>query len=205
MDEIEKLRRDWALAARFRIVRIKDNQAFILPYNMVNAEHLTDNYLVAPVWPDDSVGDSFLGSGVIRLGLSGCFNGHRLPSYQPENQTRPLESIPATAKAFAGEMVVKAKELPICLLMPNGAFSGVSGDGQRLIRWDNIQVQMTADDLGLVPPDKPQGNFWTFVRRYLEQEAKPVMMVVDRAKGINPGLGVVGEDDNGNPLYVWRK
>jgi hypothetical protein len=102
-------------------------------------------------------------------------------------------------------MESKANGRPICLLMPSGAFSGVSPDGLRLLRWDNVQIQMTADDLGMALPDKIPGQFWVFVRRYLESTAKAVIMIVDKSKGVEPGLGVMGEDESGSPLYVWRK
>jgi hypothetical protein len=102
-------------------------------------------------------------------------------------------------------MESKSNGRPICLLMPSGAFSGVSPDGLRLLRWDNVQIQMTADDLGMLLPDKIPGQFWVFVRRYLESTAKAVIMVVDKSKGVEPGLGIMGEDESGSPLYVWRK
>ena len=203
MDELEKIRREWQSALRFEVCNLVFISKIILSHYWVGSQYFNSDHTIAPVWPDGSIGDMFTGDGVVRLGLDKVFDLPRIPRESPPV---PQQQSPAAlAKAFAGEMESKANGRPICLLMPSGAFSGVSPDGLRLLRWDNVQIQMTADDLGMVLPDKIPGQFWVFVRRSLESTAKAVVMVVDKSRGVEPGLGIMGEDESGSPLYVWRK
>jgi len=202
MDELEKIRREWQSALRFEVCNLFFRSKLIVSHYWVGPQYFNSDHTIAPVWPDGSIGDMFTGDGAVRLGLDKVFNLPRIPREFPP--VPPQKSSAAIAKAFAGEMESKANGRPICLLMPSGAFSGVSPDGLRLLRWDNVQIQMTADDLGMVLPDKIPGQFWVFVRRYLESTAKAVVMVVDKSRGVEPGLGIMGEDESGSPLYVWR-
>jgi hypothetical protein len=203
----DTIRRQWFEAKWFRVTPVSTTLNYIIQRSQIaTVNAFQHGYLIQPL--DDNLqptSEQFTGDGVIRLGLDKVLDGSDIPLPLPPEKPTPVKpSQIAIARDFVSRLTQESKEVPICVLMPSGAFMGVSEDGTKLQRWDNIQVQLVADRLGVAPTEKVGSQFWVFARRILEDQAKHITMVTQASTGVPKGLGTMGEDFDNNPVYVWR-
>jgi hypothetical protein len=205
---------EWYNAKQFQVHDLTDYGTYsIVPADRV-FPYLTKRYIVSPIASDGTVCEGFTGDGATRMELDKLITGEDIPPHGWDFQPKPVNPIPkpepigdivSSAKTFAKRLADSSGSVPIVVLLPDGKPMACSRDGSRLSRLDTVRLKMLVADVGIPLPDGINGEWWTILRRYLEDSAPQLLMMIDAATGQSKGLSVGGTGLDGGTLYIWRK